>query len=44
MPFADAERPEVCFDEEHRIRVLDTEKYKHTEELHLESNQFVTSK
>lgn len=36
--------PVICFDEEHRIRVLDTDRVKHTEDLHYESNQFVASK
>lgn len=35
--------PTVCFDDEYRIRVLDVEKYKHTQELEAESNQFINS-
>lgn len=44
MPAPDSQKPTVCFDEECRIRVLEADKFGHTEELAQESNQFVTSK
>ena len=33
----------IGFDEEYRIRVLEPERFKHTEELQHESIEFVTS-
>lgn len=42
MPAPESHQPTICFDDDCRIRVLDAEKFTHTEELEHESNQFVT--
>ena len=38
-----SEKPVISFDAEGRVRVLDEEKYKATEELEKESRAFVSS-
>ncbi|KAF0693503.1 Aste57867_15529 [Aphanomyces stellatus] len=42
MPPPDQQLPRVCFDDEYRVRVLELEKFVHTQELEGECNQFVT--
>ncbi|OQR91265.1 Intraflagellar Transport Protein 20 [Achlya hypogyna] len=42
MPSNDVQLPRICFDDEYRVRVLDLEKFVHTQELESECNQFVS--
>jgi hypothetical protein len=43
MSRGDNQFPRICFDDEHRVRVLEKESIDHTQELETESNQFATS-
>ncbi|RHZ16191.1 hypothetical protein DYB31_002687 [Aphanomyces astaci] len=43
MPPPEQQLPRVCFDDEYRVRVLELDKFAHTQELEGECNQFVTS-
>ncbi|CAK4137353.1 unnamed protein product [Aphanomyces euteiches] len=42
MPPPEQHLPRICFDDEYRVRVLEMEKFIHTQELEGECNQFVT--